>query len=295
MDQATSSVTPQEEITFGEFLETLRRRRLGIGAFIAGATLLAAVASFVLPKHYTAEVLLSAVTITPGETQTMGSSIGSALTQLSGLSSLASLMPADQRKAESVAVLQSDGLTEQYLRDNDLLPVLYASTWDARARRWKVTDPDKVPTLWKANQYFKKKIRLVTVDARTGLVTLDITWKDSQTAARWANGLVKLTNEYLRKKAIDETDRNIAYLTAQAAATDAVGIKQAVYVLLQSEIEKAMLARGTEQYAFKVLDPAEAPEKPSFPLPTLFILGALFGSSALACAAVFIHMAWSNR
>jgi uncharacterized protein involved in exopolysaccharide biosynthesis len=294
MDAPISRVLSQDDFSLVEYIETLRRARWRIVAFVVIATMLAALAAFVLPKRYTVAALLSAVTTTPGGGQINGA-LGSMVSELSGLSALAGLMPADQRKAEVIAVLQSDALTEQYIRDNDLLPVLYPKEWDARARRWNVSDPQKIPTLWRANQYFKKKIRTVKSDPRTGLVTLLITWKDPHTAAKWGNGLVKLTNDYLRQKAIDESERDIAYLNTQATKTDVVEVRQAVFALLENQIDKEMLARGTDEYAFKVLDPAEAPEKPSFPQTTLWILGAFFGSIVLSLVVAFLHIAWSPR
>jgi hypothetical protein len=191
-----------------------------------------------------------------------------------------------------VAVLQSDALTERYIEQNNLLPVLYKKEWDVATGRWKATDPLKMPTLWKANERFKKSIRKVVLEPHSGLVTLAITWTDPRIAAKWANDLVKLTNDYLRRKAIDEADRNIAYLTEQAAKTDVVGIKQAIYSLLQSEISKEMLARGTDEYAFKVLDPAIAPERPSFPMRTISVIVAFIASIAVAMLAVFVRLAW---
>jgi hypothetical protein len=47
----------------------------------------------------------------------------------------------------------------------------------------------------------------------------------------WANELVRMTNDYLRDQAIQESERNIAYLNDQASKTDAVGAKQAIYAL----------------------------------------------------------------
>jgi len=49
-------------------------------------------------------------------------------------------------------------------------------------------------------------------DPKTGLVTLSITWNDPNIAAKWANGLVRMANDYLRDQAIEESERNIAYL-----------------------------------------------------------------------------------
>jgi capsular polysaccharide biosynthesis protein len=157
-------------------------------------------------------------------------------------------------------VLQSEAVTENYIRSKGLLQVLYSDKWDAQAGKWKVDDVRKQPTLWKANQYFKKGIRRVITDTRTGIVTFSIKWKDPVAAAMWANDLVRLTNESLRNRAIKESERNISYLSEQALKTDIVGVKQGIYAILQSEINKAMIARGREEYALRVLDPAVAPE-----------------------------------
>jgi uncharacterized protein involved in exopolysaccharide biosynthesis len=157
-----------------------------------------------------------------------------------------------------------------------LLPILYASKWDDRLGRWKPTDPQKIPTLWTANLYFKKSIRAVEMD-KTGLVTMTISWTDPVLAAKWANDLVKMTNDYLRQAALEESERNIAYLNEQAERTSVIGAKQAIYTLLETEINKEMIARGSKDYALKVVDRAFPPERASFPQTFLFML--------LGCAA----------
>jgi hypothetical protein len=217
----------------------------------------------------------------------------SIMSEFSGLTALAGLsIDADSRKAETIAVLQSRQLTEQYIDGNHLLPVLFSKLWDARLERWKPTDPDKIPNLWTANEYFKRQVRSVTESKKTGLVTLTITWTDPQLAAAWANGLVKAANDYLRAQAIGIADRNVAYLETQAAKTDEVGIKQAIYLILENEIDDAMLARGKEQYALKVLDPAAPPAKPFSPRPKLWSLFALFSGLVLSLFAAFVKVAW---
>jgi uncharacterized protein involved in exopolysaccharide biosynthesis len=292
MDSRNQLLVAQDGLTIREYLDFLWRTRWKIGAFVAACTLATAVTVLLLPKEYRASILVSAVTGQSGSGQLGG--LSSLLSQFGGgLSSLAGLsLSSDSKRAESVAVLQSDALTERYIEQNNLLPVLYKKDWDAATGRWKQTDPLKMPTLWKANERFKKSIRKVVLEPHSGLVTLAITWTDPKVAAKWANDLVKLTNDYLRRKAIDEADRNIAYLTEQAAKTDVVGIKQAIYSLLQSEINKEMLARGTDEYAFKVLDPAIAPERASFPMRTLSVIVAFIASTAAAMLALFVRLAW---
>ncbi len=248
-----------------------------------------AIVSLVIPKEYDAAIIISPV---PNQSEKSFGGGAGGLGGLGGLAALAGMsFGSDSKKAESIATLQSQALTGRYIRENNLLPILYASKWDAAQRKWKVTDPQKVPTLWKAIQYFKH-VRTISTDTKTGLVTLTIRWDDAALAANWANGLVKMTNDYVREAAMVEADRNVAYLTKQAAATDVLGIKQAVYNLLQSEINKGMIARGTDEYAFKVIDPAIVSEKAAFPQKIIWALTAFFGSLILAVFFAFCRIAW---
>lgn len=291
MDARSQLPVTQEQISLKEVLEVFWRgkwRALCLSAALVGLALLAA---WALPNKYQATVLVAPVTNTPG-----GSGMGalsSVVSQFSGLASLAGLsVAADTHRAETIAVLQSRALTEQYIKENNLLPVLFAKAWDAKTGRWKAQDPRKAPTLWTGEQYFKSRVSTVTENPKTGLVTLQITWKDPELAAAWANGLVKATNDYLRAKAIAEAQANIDYLEQQAAKTDVVGVRQAIYSILENEIDKEMLARGSEQYALKVLDPALPPERPSSPKPLMWSLLALFCGIVLSLFVAFVKVAW---
>jgi uncharacterized protein involved in exopolysaccharide biosynthesis len=277
----------ENDISLKEVLQTLWRYRIRFLLCIVVVLAAATVTMFLVTKKYEAEVILA-----PSEDNSKNASgaIGSLSNNLAALAGVP--VTSDPKKAEAIAVLQSETLTERYIRENNLLPILYASKWDAVNGRWKTTDPDRIPTLWKANQYFKQNVRTVKTDTKTGLVTLGISWKDPKLAAKWANDLVKMTNDYERDVALAESDRNIRYLTEQAALTDQVGIKQTIYSLLESEFSKAMLAKGNEEYSFKVIDPATVPEKPTFPNRTVWLLTALFGSISISIFAAFCIVAW---
>lgn len=283
--------SPEDGITVRELLDRIWAIRwLALGVMLA-CVVGAGIASIVVPKTYEASVVVSPVSSSPEGGQ-LGA-LGSLAAQFGGIASLAGVqLGADARKSETLAVLQSEALTEQYIKDNDLLKVLYADKWDALTKRWKVTDPKKIPTLWKANRDFRKKIRSLASDTKTGLATLTISWRDANTSAKWANDLVRLTNDYLRSKAIQTSERNIAYLDEQAKKTDVLEIRQAIYTILQSEINKAMIARGTDEYALKIIDPAVAPEEPSTPHPVLWILLAVFVGLVLSVGIAFVQTAW---
>jgi uncharacterized protein involved in exopolysaccharide biosynthesis len=277
MDQLTTVGTSSNTIGFSEIIAAAWKAKWLVIVVVALCTVAGAVIGIMTEKRYRAEILVSPAQESP----TGGGSLSGLSSQVGGLAALAGLSTGGKTSTfrdETIAVLQSQLITEAYIRNNDLLPVLFAKSWDPNTKRWKAADPKKVPTLWLGAQAFKK-IRDVKQDKASGLVTLQITWKDPVVAARWANDFVRVTNAYLRHRAIEESDQNIEYLNAEAAKTSMVEEKAAIFALLKDEINKQMIAKGREEYALKVLDPAEIPERPSTPAPLLIaILGFAVGT-----------------
>jgi hypothetical protein len=282
------------EVTIELIASRIWKRRLLVVALSLIFAVLSGVAALIFPKSYVA-TLVAAPAANNNGGGALGGGLGAMASQLGGLASLAGIaVPGDSRKYESLAVLQSEALTERYISSHGLLPVLYADDWDAGKNAWKSNDAGKIPTLWKANRYFKK-IRSVSTDAKTGLITLSIKWSNPTLAAAWANDLVTLTNEYLRGKAIAEAEVNLTYLYAEAAKTDVVPVRQGIYTMIQGEINKAMLAKGSGEFALKVLDPAVAPEKPSSPQLPIWALAGFFCGGLFASFLAMILESKSER
>ncbi len=286
----TGSVT-RDETTLRELVEIVWHEKWLVIGITLLITIVTGVTAVMTPRKYTASVLLSVVSNRTGGG--LGSA-SSALGQFGGIASLAGLsLQGNSEKSEAIAILQSDALTMRYIKDHDLLPVLYPKEWDPVRKQW-LGDPRKTPTLWRGNEKFKGDIRDVAESSKTGLISLTVTWTDPRVAAQWANDLVKLTNDYMRDKAISDSERNIAYLKDQAAKTDIAQVRTAVYAILESEIRRAMLARGTEEYALKVLDPAIAPEKPSAPKRTIWVMVGFVAGFMVSIFIVLVRESWTR-
>jgi uncharacterized protein involved in exopolysaccharide biosynthesis len=168
--------------------------------------------------------------------------------QLGGLASLAGLdLTNGGQDHDAAAVLNSRRLIEEFIKRQNLLPVIFP-------RQGKNT------TLWFAVKRFKDRIVTIREDKRTETTAVDIDWTDPQTAALWANGFVALANELVRTRALNESTRNIAYLTQQSSQTNVVDMQRAISDLIESEMKTLMLANGRTEYAFTVIDPAVTPE-----------------------------------
>jgi len=273
------------EITIAELSAILwlsKWRLLAVG--VIGAAIAFGV-SLLLPVKYDAVIVIA-----PVSSQSSSSKLSDVASSFGGLGGLLGFASSgNEQKAEYIATLQSEALTESFIKDRNLLPVLYPKLWDSQANRWKTTDPNKLPTLWKANRLFAKSVRGITENAKTGLVTMTISWKDPAQAASWANGLVKLTNDYLRDKAIARSERNIQYLSSQAAKANEVELRTALFELMQNELKTEMVSRGNDEYALKVIDPAAIPEKQASPQPVLLSLSAALAAFALYALVIVVR------
>jgi uncharacterized protein involved in exopolysaccharide biosynthesis len=279
------------ELSLWDLARLLWRRKVLILCIAVGFAAAAVSIAELMPKRYEAHVLIA-----PVARDARDGGLSSSLGQLAGVAALAGLTGiGGGSKAEALATLQSEVLTEKYIREQNLLPILYAKKWDARAHAWLVGNPKDVPTVWRANEYFAKEIRSVSEDKKTSLVIMSITWTDPVLAARWANDLVDLTNGYMRQLAIEQAEANIAYLTAKAEKTTAVEMKATIYTLMQSELKSAMMAEGSQQFALKVIDPAVPPERHSSPKPLLWALAGFVSGFFLSAGYVFFRAGWAAR
>ncbi len=268
-----------EEISLQEIGQMLWFRRF----LITGLTVLFGVGAFalalVLPEKFEASVVFLPVGDDAGGK--LGGA-GALLSQFGGLASLGGInLGGSNKKSEAVATLGSAALTEAFIKDNDLLPVLFKEKWDTTTGKWKSSDPEKIPTLWKAERKFRKTIRAVSEDKKTGLITLTITWKDPAQCAAWANDIVNRTNLYLRTKAIEQSMKNLDYLNEQLGTTNIVELQKAIYSLTEAEIKKIMVANGSDEYAFKIIDPARVAEERSDPKRGLIIVVGIFSGGML--------------
>jgi uncharacterized protein involved in exopolysaccharide biosynthesis len=230
-------------------------------------------------EWYRSDVLLA-----PTDTRSTQSLGG----QLGGLAALAGVTTSGADNAEPLAVLKSREFIRTFIEEYELMPVLFADQWDSSRGAWFLRNYEEAPDTREAVKYFQEDILKVQEDRDTGLVNVAVQWKDPELAAEWAATLVQRLNDRLRARALREAETNVAYLQAELGATSVVTLQQSIGRLLESELQKLMLARGSEEFAFKVLDPAEVPQEPVRPRRALIIiLGTILGGM-LSVLGVFV-------
>jgi predicted nucleotidyltransferase len=76
--------------------------------------------------------------------------------------------------------------------------------------------------------------------------------------------VVKLNTE-LRQRVVDEGEKSIAYLNEQIEQTSISDLRSVLFKLVEEHTESITLAKLSEEYAFKVIDPAVPPETKAKP------------------------------
>jgi uncharacterized protein involved in exopolysaccharide biosynthesis len=269
--EPSSLETADTENDLAELWGVIWDRKWLIAAVTAVFVVVGVSYALLATQWFRADVLLA-----PAEKQAMPAGL---VGQLSGLASIAGLSVGASGTPESVAVLKSRDLTRSFIVDLKLMDVLLQG-------RSGIFSGDGPPDIRDAEEYFNKRVRTVTEDKKTGLVTLAIEWKDPVIAAQWANLLAARLNDRMREKALIEAERNVKYLQQEMIATSVVPLQQSLGRLLESEMQKLMLARGNKEFAFKVVDQAAPPKRRSSPQRTLvvgmaFALGAILTSFAV--------------
>jgi uncharacterized protein involved in exopolysaccharide biosynthesis len=284
----------EDEVDLFELWRALTRRKWLIALITVVATAAATAYAFLATPVYRAEVVMASVS---GEADSR--TLAGMSQQFGGLASLVGidLGGRDDEGAISIATLKSREFTIAFLRDNNLLPVLFERDWDPVAQRWNLDDPKEIPTEWDAFKLFDEKVRKVSQDKKTNLVTLSVEWRDRELAARWAGELVVRVNRHRQQEAIREAEKSIAYLNEQSRKTTVTELQQAIYRLIEAQTKKIMLANTREQYAFKVIDPAVAPDQDDIVRPKrpLVIALGFVGGGLLGVVAALVKAAAQRR
>jgi uncharacterized protein involved in exopolysaccharide biosynthesis len=230
-------------------------------------TALFSAAAFLLTPVYRASTVLI-----PSRADKDSVMSGSSLSGLGGVASLVgiNLGGGDTLTEEALAVLKSRQFTEKFIDERNLMPVLYAGLWDEHTGKWKVDDMHQ-PTPARAYRLFNG-IRSIVQDRKTSLITLNIDWKDRMLAADWANDLVQTLNREMRQREKVRAESSVGYLEKEFESTNTVATREAISRLIEREVKQRMFATVTQEYAFRVIDPAKAPDRDDRHFPPKLLL-----------------------
>lgn len=287
-------VVPQEVITgpaaddinLSELWQALVRSRLLVLGITAAFTVIALAYAFLATEWYRTEALLA-----PADERSVPS-----LGALGGLAALAGVsIGGGGTTAEAIEVLKSREFAGSFIEDYGLLTIFFADDWDPEQKRWRHDDPEKWPDVRDAIRFFHDSVLDVRENRQTSMVTLIVNWTNPEEATRWAEDLVRRLNTRMRERALQEAETNVAYLQKELANTNLVTLQESIGRLLEAELQKLMLARGNEEFAFRVIDRPQVPKERDWPKRALIVSGATMLGGFFSVFFVILRHAFDAR
>ena len=199
----------------------------------------------------------------------------------------------------ALMLLRSRAISRRFIETEGLLPVLFADEWNHENQKWRETDIERQPTISDALELFEREVRFISWDRETGFMRVNIEWSDPELAAKWANGLVQLTDQLVREQDIAEARQGIRYLEERVQVTPLDSVKQLIYELIESYAKKIMVAQVKESYVFMIIDPAVASQpEDTINMPVSFKLSLAlifaFGCSMLWVIVASRFVGWAK-
>lgn len=265
----------QDEIDLGDLFRAIASGKYLILAVTAIFALIAIVVLLMLPNIYRAEALLA-----PNQSDN-GSGLSSLAAQYGGLASLAGLsLPANSADPTAVGleILKSRKFISEFVARHEILvPLMAGEGWSADSRRleldssiyddkqneWvRTVSPPRsvVPSLQEAYEEFEKRLA-VHQDSKSGLVTIAFDFYSPDIAMQWVEWLVADINDTVMRRDVAEAEQAIAYLNQQIEATSLAELHSVFYRLIEEKMKTVMLAKVSDEYLLKTIDPAVSPER----------------------------------
>lgn len=290
MQMAIKQDNSYEEINISELVAHIWASK-GLIIFI---TMLFAAGSVIYalntPDKFTSTALL--------QVQSGTKSSNNNLSQLGGIASLAGISISSGNSNKSyyaVETLKSRDFLKHINSFEEVSPNLIAavgydfsknqtvfddSQYDAKIKKWirpETKERKTIPSYLEVHENYMKLIN-ITIDKKSGYLKIRFEHYSPEFSFSFINLLINELNLVARQKDINESEMAIEYLLNQLETVDASNVKNSIGQLIDSQIERLMLANVREDYLVSTIDAPFIPEENSYPSrPMIAILGTLMG------------------
>lgn len=246
-----------------------------------------------LPNIYKSEALLAPAS------EEQGGGLSALASQFGGLASLAGVnlrgKGGTDKTELAIEVLKSRQFTSEFIQKHNILADLMAAKkWDRDSDKLIYDEDDYIettntwvrdvkpplkpePSMQQAYIVFSKIIA-VNKAKDTGMVTISVEHLSPTVAQQWVTWLIQDINKVMKDRDVSEAHRSTDFLNQQIALTNVADIKTVLYKLIEEQAKTIMFAEVRDEYVFKTIDPAIAPEVKAKPKRALIcVLGTMLG------------------
>lgn len=282
----------EDEIDLRELFSVIWKGKWLIITITTVFAIASVVFAILQPNIYKSEALLAPASEEQGGLSALASQFGG-LASLAGVN-LGAKGGADKTQL-AIEVLKSRQFTSEFIQKHNILAELIAAKkWDRdtdkiiydpelyneQTNTWvrDVEPPFKPePSMQEAYKEFSKIIA-VNKDKETAMVIISVEHLSPTVAQQWVTWLIQDINKVMKERDVAEAHRSTEFLNKQIALTNVADIKTILYKLIEEQAKTIMFAEVRDEYVFKTIDPALAPEEKAKPKRALIcVLGTMLG------------------
>jgi len=280
--------TTKSDIDLNALLSEFRKDFLRIFIITTFSAILSVFYAISLPNIYSSNALLEFA----DKQETFGGvASGGISSQAIGLiSSFSGASIGNQDTAKLIQKMKS----RQYinsLKENDLfLPYLMGVESFDEVTKTTVFNKELVstdPIAWIGQPFKENSTSLfrayrsalsLDIDKNSNILNFSVSSKSPEAAYTLSGIIIDQINELTRQEALLEANRSIEFLESELKDTPQTDIRNAISMLISSQLSKKMIAKVDEQYALKRFDAPNFPEYRSSPdRAFISIMGTLIG------------------
>lgn len=270
-----------DEIDIVYYLRILRKRALLISVLSIAGLVLAFAGSLLLKDRFLAKAVISPVKESGGPAA--GAGLAILFQQLDSVPGMS--LSAPSSATEILALLNSNALRKKAIETYGLMPVIFSDRWDREKKDW--ADGVEKPTIHDGLRSLERMMS-VRHSPKDNTITITIESAAPQGSAGTLDRLLLVLNAHLSYEARRIADSNRRYLEGQLKYASDPLIRQNIYALIAQQIESSMMAGAMENFAFKVIDPPEAPDRSFSPKRHLIVFAGFAGFLAVGIILAFV-------
>ena len=256
----------KESFNLFSVAETFYKNKTRIVFISLALSLAALIYSFTMKEVYLSEALIMS---------SDSSQSNSLLDRYSSLASFGGInlptMSPNNRLEEAIAILKSREFVLDIINKRKLDKILLASNkwdkdkdeiifneniYDTKTEKWKPEffGPSGKPTNRQLYDAFNRRLTIFK-DLETRFVTLGFKSLSPKISKEILEGIIFEVNNNLRFKDIEYAKSSISYVESQLGKALTIDLKNIFYQMIAEQTKTIMLARGQDDYIFKVIDP----------------------------------------
>tara|TARA_B100000902_G_C27322441_1_gene925653 strand:- start:12915 stop:13877 length:963 start_codon:yes stop_codon:yes gene_type:complete len=307
-DSSQKNIGYDDEIDLKELFTVIWAHKKFIILLTACFAFTSVLYSLTLKNYYKSEAVLSVA----GE-----SGMRSSLAGLGSFATLAGInLPKSSAGDKSVVALETIR-TRDFLRHlitiKNILPsIMAADSYDVQSKKIKfnpkiynitnekwVRKPPKnlepKPSYLEAHKTYLNMIS-VEQDKANNLISISVEHLSPIFAKELLELIINEVNEIIRSKDLQASSDAIMFLNNEIPKATLITMKEAINMLVQSQLETQMLSKVSKEYVLKLVEPPFIPEEKSKPKRALIgILGALLGLMISLVWVLVRHYIFSNE